>query len=144
MIITIDTNVLFAGLYSSAGASHKILNLIISEKIHLAITVPVYFEYYDVLTKKENLIKFGLSKEQILDVLDLLTLLSKKHKIYYLLRPNLIDESDNIFIECAFASSSDYIITNNVKHFKTAQLKGFKFEITTPKNFYNLWREKHE
>jgi hypothetical protein len=43
------------------------------------------------------------------DVLDLLALLAKKHNIYFLLRPNLIDEKDNIFCECAFASDSEYL-----------------------------------
>ena len=29
------------------------------------------------------------------------------------MRPNLPDENDNIFMECAFASNSDYLITSN-------------------------------
>lgn len=144
LIITLDTNVLFAALYSSAGASYKILKLIIDEKIRLSLTVPVYFEYVEVLTSEENLKKFELSKEEISDVIDLLILLAKKQKIYYLLRPNLIDESDNIFTECAFASNSEFIITNNIKHYKTGQLKESGFTIITPKNFYRMWKEKYE
>jgi putative PIN family toxin of toxin-antitoxin system len=144
LIITLDTNVLFAALYSNKGASHKILRFVIDEKIKLALTVPVYFEYLSTLTTDENLSKLTLSKQEVVDILDLLASLARKHKIYYLLRPNLIDESDNIFTECAFTSNSDYVITSNVKHYKISQLKEFGFKVITPQNFYRMWRDKHE
>ena len=144
MIITLDTNVLFSSLYSSSGASHQILKLIIDEKLQIAISTPVYFEYNDVLIRTENLKKINLTIKEIEDVLDLLALLAKKHSIYFLLRPNLSDEKDNIFVECAFASKSRYLITSNVKDFKHAELKGFSFQIITPGDFLKIWREKYE
>lgn len=52
-IITMDTNVLVAALMSNSGASHYILRLILEEKIQLAFTPSVYFEYYDVLTRQK-------------------------------------------------------------------------------------------
>jgi predicted nucleic acid-binding protein len=90
------------------------------------------------------LTKLNLSIEEIEDILDLLVLLAKKQSIYFLLRPNLIDEKDNMFYECAFASNSEYLITSNVRHFKSAELKGFKFKIVPPGEFYKLWESKHE
>ena len=144
MIITLDTNVLFSSLYSSSGASHQILKLIIDEKLQIAISTPVYFEYNDVLIRTENLKKINLTIKEIEDVLDLLALLAKKHSIYFLLRPNLSDEKDNMFVECAFASNSRYLITSNVKDFKHAELKGFSFQIITPGDFLKIWREKYE
>jgi putative PIN family toxin of toxin-antitoxin system len=144
MIITLDTNILFSALYSSAGASYQILNLVVDEKIKMAITTPIFFEYYEILTRTENLSKFNLLKENIEDILDLLALLSKKHSIYYLLRPNLLDESDNIFFECAFASNSDFLITSNVKDFESSELKGFTFKIVKPNEFLSYWRKNNE
>lgn len=144
MIVTVDTNVIFAALYSKAGASHRILELILDEKLKLALSVQVYFEYYDVLVRSENLEKLNLSKNEVEDVLDLLALLAQKHSIYYLLRPNLIDEKDNLFVECAFASNSEYMITSNVRDFKGGELKGFRFRVLTPGDFYRLWRQEHE
>jgi putative PIN family toxin of toxin-antitoxin system len=61
MLVTVDTNVIFAALYSKRGASHQILQLIIDEKVQLALSVQTYFEYYDVLTRSETLEKLGLS-----------------------------------------------------------------------------------
>ena len=136
MIITVDTNVIFSALYSNQGASHQIVRLIIDEEIKLALSPQVYFEYYEVLMRENNLEMFNLSKKETEDFLDLLALLAQKYSIYYLLRPNLPDEDDNIFMECAYASNSDYLITSNVKDFKQSELKGFGFEIITPKDFY--------
>lgn len=144
MIITLDTNILYTALNSSTGASHQILKLIIDEKLRAAISTPVYFEYYDVLTRPENQKRLNLSIGEIEDVLDLIALLARKHSIYFLLRPNLSDEKDNIFVECAFASNSDYLITSNIRDFEQAELKGFSFKVTTPGDFLKIWREKHE
>lgn len=139
MVVTIDTNVIYSGLYSKKGASHFILNLILDEKLKLAVSTQTYFEYYDVLTRKETLKNLNLSIEEIEDFLDLLALLSQKHSIYYLLRPNLPDEKDNMFVECAFASNSEYLITSNIKDFKNSELGGFMYQLVTPRQFYKLW-----
>jgi len=144
MIITIDTNVLFSALHSDLGASYFVLRLVIDEKVKLALSPQLYFEYYDVLSREQNLKKLNLSIEDIEDILDLLALLAKKHSIYFLLRPNLIDENDNMVCECAFAGHCDYLITSNIKDFRGAQLKGFHFKVITPGNFCRLWRDSHE
>lgn len=144
MIVTVDTNVIFSALHSNRGASHKIFRLIVEEKITAALSSQLYFEYYDVLTRQELLEKINLSHEDIESVLDLIALLAKKHSIYFLLRPNLVDEKDNMVVECAFASNSDYLITSNIKDFMQAELKGFKFKVITPGDFYKLWESKNE
>lgn len=144
MIVTVDTNVIFSALYSKRGASHQIMNLILEGKIKLAISPQVYFEYYDVLTRKENLEKLNLSIEDVENILDLIALLAQKNSIYFLLRPNLIDEKDNMVYECAFASNSEYLITSNIKHFKNPELKGFGFKVITPGDFYKIWESKNE
>ena len=138
MILTIDTNVIFSALYSNKGASYSIITKVIDEKIKLAISPQIYFEYYDVLMREENLKILNLATKDVEDFLDLIALLSQKHSIYYLLRPNLPDENDNIFIECAFASNSDYLVTSNIKDFRQSELKGFRFKVVTPKELYKI------
>ncbi len=142
MIITVDANVVFSALYSSKGASHYILRLVLDEKVRLALSPQLYFEYYDVLTRKENLSELNISAAEIEDVLDLLALLAQKHMIYFLLRPNLTDESDNMVCECAFASGSEYLITSNIKDFRGGELKDLSFRVVTPEDFCVMWRSK--
>ncbi len=97
MIVTVDTNVIYSALFSNLGASHRILRLILDEKVNLALSPPIFLEYYDVLSREETLAKLNLSINEIEDVLDLLVLLAKKQSIYFLLRPNLIDEKTIFF-----------------------------------------------
>lgn len=144
MLITADTNVIFSALYSRKGASHYILRLILDEKVKLAISPQIYFEYYDVLTREENLEKLGMSVGEIESILDMLALLAQKHSIYFLLRPNLTDENDNMICECAFASNSQYLITSNIKDFKGGELNGFVFKLVTPRDFCIIWRAENE
>lgn len=144
MVVTVDTNVIFSALFSRSGASYRILELIFDDKLKIALSTSAYFEYYDVLTRTENLEKLKFSIGEIEDVLDLIALLAQRHSIYYLLRPNLADEKDNLFVECAFASNSEFLITSNVKDFTSGELRDFQFQVITPGNFYNLWRQKNE
>lgn len=144
MILTVDTNVIFSALHSRRGASHYIFRLILNEDVRLALSYPVYLEYYDVLTRAKNLRLLNRSVPEIEDVLDLLALLAQQHDIYFLLRPNLVDEKDNIFVECAFASHSEYLITSNIRDFRQGELKGFGFTAMTPRDFCQHWREYHE
>ena len=127
-----------------AGAAHQILNLIIEEKLNLALSTPVILEYDDVLKREEVLDRLKLNASQIEDILDLLVLLADKHSIYYRLRPNLIDENDNMLIECAFTSNSNFLVTSNIKDFKQGELKHYPFQVVTPGNFYYLWRCNYE
>ena len=143
MIVTVDTNVIFAALHSNRGASHRIFQLIIQEKLKMAVSGQLYFEYLDVLNRKEIREKLKLTDSDIENILDLIVLLANKHSIYFLLRPNLIDEKDNMVMECAFASNSDYLITSNIRDFLASELKGFKFKVITPGDFYKLWESKN-
>ena len=144
MIVTLDTNTLLAALLSQAGASHLIFRLVLEERLKLAISTPVLFEYEDVLKRKQLLKKTNLSTKQVEDILDLLVLLADKRSIYYRLRPNLLDENDNLFVECAFTSNSQYLITSNTKDFHFGRLKSHPFKVVTPGDFYYLWRCDHE
>ncbi|MCK5535301.1 MAG: putative toxin-antitoxin system toxin component, PIN family [Bacteroidales bacterium] len=144
MIVTVDTNVILASLLSQAGASHQILNLIIEEKLSLAVSTPVILEYDDVLNRKDILDKLEFDEHEIEDILDLLVLLADKYSIYYRLRPNLLDENDNMLVECAFTSNSQYLITSNIKDFKQSELKHYPFQVVTPGDFYYYWRCNNE
>lgn len=143
MTVTMDTNVLFAALHSRKGASHAILQLIITQQITLALSVSVYFEYEAVLTRPEKMKLLELSREHITDLLDFIALLAQKQNVYYLLRPNLPDETDNLFWECAFASKSQFLITANARDFQNPQLAGFSFAVVTPAEFFARWRTRN-
>lgn len=113
--IVIDTNVLVSGLISKAGASHKLLELLLANRFKANISVPLLFEYEHSL-KSEKLLSL-YTVEEIDNFLDVFVSKSEKHIIWFLLRPLLKDVNDNLIAELAFASNSEYIITFNKKDF---------------------------
>ena len=77
--------------------------------------------------------------------MDFIALVGMKTDIRYLLRPNLRDENDNMFMELAFASDSRFIITMNKRDFKyKPELKLDEIEVLTPAEFVRMWREEYE
>lgn len=111
-----DTNVLFAGLYSASGASYQILQLIEIGRITPIISTTLLFEYEDVLKRKQK--ELCLSDNQINVVLDNICALSEFQKIYFLWRPYLKDPKDDHVLEVAVASKAKIIVTHNIRDFK--------------------------
>ena len=83
--IILDTNVLYAGLYSSTGASYQILRALEAGRIKIGISTTLLFEYEDVLKRKQS--DLELTDQQIEVILDNLCRLGALQKIYFLWRP---------------------------------------------------------
>ena len=144
MRVTVDTNVFYQSLRSNSGASHQILKMIRNEELELAISIPVFNEYNDVLNRKKSLDDLGLDKMDISHFLDFICLVGFPYDISFILRPNLSDENDNMFVELAFASRSRFIITSNISDFKNnTNLLFDSFKIVTPAQFLGIWRKFH-
>ncbi len=145
MLVVLDTNVLFQSLYSSEGASHYILGLVRHQKIKLAISLKVFAEYEDVLKRKKSLKSFGLDLDDIERVLSLIAYIGRPFDTHFLFRPNLKDESDNIFVELAVASGAKFVVTNNIRDFtNNSQLRFPDFLVVTPSEFVKRWRIENE
>lgn len=123
-IVVLDTNVLFAGLYSSTGASFQILRLIDEGEVIPVISTPLLFEYEDILKRKQDVL--NLSDKQIAVILDNLCALGELQKIYFLWRPFLRDPKDDHVLEVAVASKAKIIVTHNLKDFQGIEQFGIK------------------
>lgn len=69
----------------------------------------------------------------MLGFLRYLASLSRLQDIHYLWRPFLRDPNDDMVLECAFASSSRFIMTHKVKDFRRSQELGV--EAIIPNHF---------
>jgi putative PIN family toxin of toxin-antitoxin system len=125
----IDTNVIFAGLYSSKGASHQVLNAVLDKCIQPVLSVALLFEYEEVL--KRNSRKLKLNHKDIDTLLDVLCSLCSLHRIHYLWRPFLPDPKDDLVLELAVASQVKTITTFNVGDFRGVE--EFGVQIYSPK-----------
>lgn len=127
--IVLDTNVLYAGLYSSKGASFKILQAIEKDKLKIVISTTLLFEYEDIL--KRNRAALCLSDGEIARLLDYFCLKSEHQRIHFLWRPQLPDPKDDHILELAVASGTGLIVTYNAKDFKG--IASFGVKAITPK-----------
>ena len=141
MLVTIDTNILYQALYSSSGASYALLKMIREGEIRMALSHQVLLEYEEVLTRVTTLKSFGLSLNEVRKVLRFIAYISEKFEPKFLFRPNLLDENDNIFVELAVVSQSSFIITKNLKDFRSSELKFECFKLLNPSDFLTLWRK---
>ena len=120
----IDTNVMVAALKSKRGASFKLLSIIDQDKFQISISVPLIIEYEYALKRTD--LNILLTESEIDDILDYICLIADKRKIFYLWRPYLKDPKDDMVLELAVESESDYIITYNQKDFKGVSKFGIK------------------
>ena len=135
-LIIIDTNVLVAALRSSKGASSKLLNLVGSGNFKLVLSVPLAFEYEDVLHRPD---KVPVSSIGIDAIIDYICQEADQCRIFYLWRPVLKDPKDDMVLELAINSGCDYIVTHNTKDFLKADK--FKVKVVTPFQFMEFLEE---
>ncbi len=129
--IIVDTNVIYSALRSKRGASSKLLSLIGAGVFEIHLSVPLVLEYEDVLLRKNT--SLPVTKEIISGVIDSLCALGHHHDIHFLWRPYLRDPKDELVLEIAVASQSEYIVTYNVRDFIGVEEFGIK--ALTPKEF---------
>ncbi|CAB1085228.1 hypothetical protein D1AOALGA4SA_12716 [Olavius algarvensis Delta 1 endosymbiont] len=127
--IVLDTNIIFAGLYSTFGASFQVLRALTVGKIQPVLSVALVFEYEDVLKRNSRML--GLTHRDIDVFLDNICNLGSFQKIHYLWRPFLPDPKDDHVLELAVASQVKKIATFNAKDFKRVDKFGIK--IISPK-----------
>lgn len=112
----IDTNVLYAGLYSASGASYQVLRLIEKGRVTPLLSTTLLFEYEEVLRRDKRMLR--LSDRGIDDVLNGFCKVGECREIYFLWRPQLSDPKDDHVLELAVAAGGADIVTHNVKDFK--------------------------
>ena len=127
--VVLDTNVLVSALRSQRGASFKVTSLIGRDLFQLSISVPLVLEYESAAKRVSKLV--GLTYSDIDDIVDYICKVAEHRDIYYLWRPFLKDPKDDMVLEVAVESESEFIVTYNVRDF--AGIEQFGLEAITPK-----------
>ncbi|HET9679233.1 MAG TPA: putative toxin-antitoxin system toxin component, PIN family [Gammaproteobacteria bacterium] len=112
--IVLDTNVLVAALRSRRGAAFRILSLVGTGLFETLVSVPLVFEYEDVLAREAH----GITESATSDVIDYICKVSHPQEIQFLWRPFLKDPKDDFVLELAVAARSATIVTFNVRDFE--------------------------
>jgi putative PIN family toxin of toxin-antitoxin system len=138
MRVAFDTSVLVAASHSRDGASFALVSAIPSDQFQICLSVALYAEWQDVLTRPEHL-PAGQTAENALAFLRYLASQAWLQEIFFLWRPFLPDPGDDMILELAFASNCRYIVTHNVRHFAGCDQLGIA--ALTPAEFLKVIRE---
>src|SRR5438046_1746158 len=123
MRVVLDTNVLVAAARSRRGTSFALVNSIPAREFQPCLSVNLYAEWQEVLTRAENLPP-GQSPEAALAFLRYLANQSHLQEIHFLWRPFLHDADDDMVLELALAAACRHIITHNVSDFGGSEQLG--------------------
>ncbi len=138
MKVVLDTSILVAAARSRQGASYALVNSIPTNAFQLCLSVSLYTEWQQVLTRAENLAP-GRTVEDTRNYLRYLASLSHLQEIHFLWRPFLRDADDDMVLELAFAAGCRHIVTHNVKDFHGCEELGVT--AIPPREFLNLIRQ---
>lgn len=137
MRITLDTSVLVAASRSRKGASFQIVSALPSPSFEIALTIAVYTEWQAVLTRPEHLPP-GATTPAVAGYLRYLASIAHLQDVHFLWRPFLRDPDDDMVLECAVASGSQFIVTHNVKDFR--RVEELNVKAITPADFLDFLR----
>ncbi len=137
--VVLDTNVLVSASRSRLGASFAIISSIPALEFKPCLSVALYAEWQDVLSRPENL-PSGLTENEALGFVRYLAGQCHLQEIHFLWRPFLPDANDDMVLELAWAAGCQYIITHNVKDFAGSEQLGVT--AMSPRQFLNLIRKQ--
>ena len=134
-MIVVDTNVLVSALRSSTSFSRRLVIEVLNNRVAAAVSVPLFIEYEDVLSRPIQLKAFRLTVQEVGAFLDGLAGVLVPVDIAYLWRPQLKDPADEMVLEAAANASASHIVTWNVKVFVPAQ-RLFDLKVITPTEWF--------
>ena len=132
MRVVFDTSILVAAARSRDGASFALVSAIPSQRFQICLSVGLYTEWQDVLSRREHLPP-GETPERARRFVRYLAGHAHLQDIFFLWRPFLPDPDDDMVLELALASGCGLIVTHNLKDFRGCDQLGIR--AVTPGKF---------
>lgn len=107
---------------------------VLRREIPLMLTASIALEYHEVLQRQAIMKLTGLDHEQSSELITTLVALSREVQIHFTWRPNLMDESDNKFVEAAIHTGAT-IVTYNTSDYAAPDMPQFGWHSMTPQQF---------
>ena len=120
--IVVDTSVMISALIGTKGPSREIARRCLLGMYSPLISNALFLKYEDVVQREKISSICPLTRSEVRELLNAFYSVCSWVPIYYLWRPNIIDEGDNLLIELAVAGNATHIVSNNVADFNNAEL----------------------
>ena len=130
--IILDTNVLVSALTSADGSSRAVLRGVLQGRWQALISLGLFLEYEDVLSRPQTIARCPLPEEEREDLIDAFASRCQMLELHYMWRPNLRDEADNHVFELAVAAQNAVLLTWNLRDFASAELRFPHIRVLTP------------
>ena len=130
--IVVDTSVFVSALLGVTGASREVVRRCLRGDYSPCMSLALFAEYRDVLGRDALFAACALDAGERTELFCALMAVCRMTEIYYLWRPNLIDEGDNHVLELAVAARARAIVTHNRADFERSELLFPEIRILTP------------
>lgn len=130
MKLVLDTNVVVSAVRSRTGASNPLLIAGFRRRFVWCCSVPLFYEYEDVLNRAELLLDAGVSRGQMGDFLTDIAATVTPVGIDFHWRPQLRDADDEMVLEAAI-NCGGIIVTHNARDFGDAPAR-FGLQLLSP------------
>lgn len=130
--IVVDTSVFIAALIGRRGPNREVLRRCLQGRYRPLLGNALVAEYEDVMRRQTIRAQCPATPAEMQALLDALCAAASWVPVYFLLRPNLRDEGDNHLVELAVAGDARWLVSNNVRDFKNAQLALPGIAVRTP------------
>ncbi|AFZ42554.1 PilT protein domain protein [Halothece sp. PCC 7418] len=121
-VIVVDTSIFISALIGTKGPSREVIRRCLQGVYQPLMGNALFLEYESVIERDSIQEDCPLSGSEIQELLEAFLSVCQWVNIYYLWRPNLIDEADNHLIELAVAGNAIALVTNNVRDFQNTEL----------------------
>jgi uncharacterized protein len=137
MRIVLDTNVLVAGLLSTAGPCATMVRMVSSGQLTLCLDARIVSEYREVLRRP----KFSFDEDRVAALLEHIER-AGEIVVPGPLAARLPDPEDETFLETAICAKAQCLVTGNMPHFSVGLRAGV--EVLVPADFVEFYRSKQE
>ncbi len=133
MRVVIDTSVFVSAVLSRAGgASRQVVRKCFLKDLSPVVGTALFLEYEDVVGRRSIIDRSPLAETEIEELLDAFASVCTWTTVYYRWRPNLLDEADDHLLELAIAAGAEAIVTKNVRHLRSGDLRFPQIQILKP------------
>ncbi|MEM7049498.1 MAG: putative toxin-antitoxin system toxin component, PIN family [Acidobacteriota bacterium] len=131
--VVIDTSVFVSAILGHEGsASREVLRRSLVRELLPAMGTSLFLEYESVVSRPSILEQSRLDQREVEELLDAFASVCTWTTVYYRWRPSLVDEADHHLLELAIASGADAIVTKNVRHLRSGELRFSQLRILRP------------
>jgi len=138
MRVVFDTSIWMAAIRSRTGASFALLSELGRGRVQYGVSTALYLEYELKLLQSVAENATALTESQVRAILAALAHFAEPVPVFFRLRPNLRDEGDNFVFECAAHFGASYIVTHNMRDFRSPQIRGYAVESIKPGDFLRI------